>query len=300
MQNNPNDLTKKQEFSVLHPKIQATKNFFVPSSFEDRLKLHIIKTALPELDPPLMLLIQGPKGEGKSAMTRELCSRMGVYVISISGALLSGSFEKEPIYLLHEAYLHASSMRRSTKSLAILLIDDLDTSVASIHDDRRYTVNTQLLNGALMGICDTPTVLGETATFRIPIIATGNDFTTLHEPLTRHGRAFFFDWNPTIEEKVDIVTNLFHDILNTSELQNVHLLVNHFSNGYNQPVSFYKDLKQTLFDEDIIASIHNSPKIDLPRLSNMVASRRDHIRIDDLISFGEKLSMSKPRRFLSN
>lgn len=287
-----------QDFSVLYPKLKPQPDFLVPSAFGDRIILHIVKNVLHIISPPLMLIIQGPKGEGKSAMTREICSKIGVNIVTIPGALLSGSFEKEPVFLLREAYLHASSLRSTTNQLTILLIDDLDTSVASVHDDRRYTVNTQLLNGALMSLCDDPTNVGTQKTARIPIVATGNDFTTLHEPLARHGRAIFFNWTPSHEIKIEIIKGIFQRVLSEDELRKIPVIVSHFSQKEIEPVSFYNDIKQSLFDGYILEYIHNSGSIDIPHLTTMLSSQQRNIKIDDLILIGENLSESKPRSFL--
>jgi hypothetical protein len=39
---------------------------------------------------------------------------------------------------------------------------------------------------------------------RVPIIATGNDFSTLYAPLIRDGRMDKFYWSPTFEDRVGV------------------------------------------------------------------------------------------------
>ena len=136
-----------------------------------------------------MLAIQGRAGDGKSSQVREACSVNGIYIFPISGASLSGSHEKESVKELFNVYEAASKFILEHKNcLACILIDDFDLSVASTFDDRRYTVNSQLLTGSLMNLADDPTRCGSKTTQRVPIIITGNNFTSLHAPLFRHGR----------------------------------------------------------------------------------------------------------------
>ena len=45
----------------------------------------------------------------------------------------------------------------------------------------------------------------------MPIICTGNDFSTLYAPLIRDGRMEKFYWNPTREDRIGITTGIFAD-----------------------------------------------------------------------------------------
>jgi hypothetical protein len=44
---------------------------------------------------------------------------------------------------------------------------------------------------------------------RVPIIATGNDFSTLYAPLIRDGRMDKFYWAPTFEDRVGVACGIF-------------------------------------------------------------------------------------------
>ena len=102
---------------------------------------------------------------------------------------LSGEQEREPVEVLRRAYIEGATIRQVAKRHVMLLIEDLDTSIAAMLPDRRYSVNSQLLNGALMSLTQDPYHLGEIVTERVPMLATGNDLTSLYGPLMRHGRA---------------------------------------------------------------------------------------------------------------
>ena len=45
----------------------------------------------------------------------------------------------------------------------------------------------------------------------MPIVCTGNDFSTLYAPLIRDGRMEKFYWNPTREDRIGITTGIFAD-----------------------------------------------------------------------------------------
>lgn len=63
------------------------------------------------------------------------------------------------------------------------------------------TVNNQIVVGTLMNLCDNPTRVSigqdwreSDITQRVPVIVTGNDFSTLYAPLIRDGRMEKFYW----------------------------------------------------------------------------------------------------------
>jgi len=282
------------QWSILTPTFRPRPNFFLPDDFSSVVILHIVKNNLSKLRPPLILAIQGPKGEGKSEQTRELCSRLGIYIIALSGSTISGIHEKEPVLILQEAYLQASAIRH-IKGLAVMLIDDLDTSVASVHEDRRYTVNSQLVSGALMNLADDPLHIGERETHRIPIIVTGNDFTHLYEPLARHGRVWFFDWKPSIQLKIQIVRHLFEGQIPQNELSRIGALVSHFG---DEPIAFYHQLRNDLYDSLILETIESQQKIDISYLERLVSFNHTRITIEKLIEIGERKRANRPRNFI--
>lgn len=246
---------EKKEFGVwpvMVPQGKLPEGVWIPEEFERAVLLHVIKNYIPELSPPLILAIQGPQGEGKSFQARAVCSKLGIYVVPISGSLLGGAVEGAAVSTLQKAYISASLVRQKVNRMVVLLIDDFDLSVASTFEERRYTVNTQLLSGFIMNLADDPTKCGEHSTYRIPIIVTGNDFTSLHSPLVRHGRMNFFDWRPSLEQKKRMVYEIFRPILPLPH-HAFDKLVERFG---NEPVSFFAALKDDLIDIVILRAIN--------------------------------------------
>lgn len=67
--------------------------------------------------------------------------------------------------------------------------------------ETQMTVNNQIVVGTLMNLADNPTRVSvgqewreADITNRVPLIVTGNDFSTLYAPLIREGRMEKFYW----------------------------------------------------------------------------------------------------------
>lgn len=79
----------------------------------------------------------------------------------------------------------------------------------------QYTVNNQMVNATLMNIADSPTnvqlpgMYNKEDNARVPIIVTGNDFSTLYAPLIRDGRMEKFYWAPNREDRIGVCTGIF-------------------------------------------------------------------------------------------
>jgi hypothetical protein len=72
-----------------------------------------------------------------------------------------------------------------------------------------------MVNATLMNIADNPTNVQLPGMYnkednpRVPIIVTGNDFSTLYAPLIRDGRMEKFYWAPTREDRIGVCTGIF-------------------------------------------------------------------------------------------
>ena len=73
-------------------------------------------------------------------------------------------------------------------------------------------MNNQIVVGTLMNICDNPNQVSVYDNWRegdfnrrVPIIVTGNDFSTLYAPLIRDGRMEKFFWQPDREDILEIL-----------------------------------------------------------------------------------------------
>lgn len=223
------------------------KDIFIPERFQQAVSLHIIKNLMTQniTRAPLILGIHGTSGDGKTYQCEKVIDEMGARAFLISGGQLESHEAGEPAYLVRTAYLNAGKCIQSGEAkAAVVLINDVDTGLGSWGEMVQYTINRQTVFGELMHLVDYPESVEGRVTKRVPVILTGNDFTKLYEPLVRAGRMTSFQWKPTLDEKIQIVSRIFPEI---SEEETTDL-VNKFS---NEPVAFFSHLKTTLVDFDL-------------------------------------------------
>ncbi|MCO5611678.1 hypothetical protein L7F22_065934 [Adiantum nelumboides] len=137
--------------------------------------------------------------------------------------------------------------------LSCLMINDLDAGLGRF-GNTQMTVNNQMVVGTLMNLADNPTRVSvgqdwqdEDVVKRIPIIVTGNDFSTLWAPLIRDGRMDKFYWQPTREDIFNIVDQMYRkDGLSKNEIKTI---VDTFP---NQALDFYGALRSRTYDRYIL------------------------------------------------
>jgi hypothetical protein len=81
---------------------------------------------------------------------------------------------------------------------------------------------------------------------RVPIICTGNDFSTLYAPLIRDGRMEKYYWNPTREDRIGVCMGIFHDDGVTRG--DVEKLVDTFP---GQSIDFFGALRARVYDDKV-------------------------------------------------
>jgi ribulose bisphosphate carboxylase small subunit len=236
-------------------------SYYISPNFLDKLAVHITKNflELPGVRVPLILGIHGRKGEGKSFQCELVFERMGIEAIHMSAGELESPDAGDPGRLVRLRYREASELSKVRGKMCVLMINDLDAGAGRFDRGTQYTVNTQLVNGTLMNIADNPTDVqlpgsyDSTPLQRIPIIVTGNDFSTLYAPLIRDGRMEKFFWEPNRDDKVGIVSGIFApDGLPKSDIEK---LVDTY---INQPIDFFSALRSRIYDEQIRSFIHST------------------------------------------
>jgi hypothetical protein len=189
--------------------------------------------------------------------------------------------------LILSAYLEASGYVTMGKH-AILLVDDIDTSVASTTEDRRYTVNSQIVNGTFMNIADYPTMVAGKKTNRIPIVFTGNDLTNLYAPLRRNGRMKVFSWEPDTITKEKIINKILIKHINEQEIPHFNSFIQEF---IEKPISFFSDLKSELFDDLIMNLITRPGGFDILKIDKKISSLLDtKINVEHIRTKAEAIS----------
>lgn len=162
----------------------------IDQSFSDTLLTHIIGNYDDSVQTPLFLAIQGNPGEGKTFQTLNICKKHHIKICYYSGAELSGNYEKDSIIELSEDYTRACNYYNDGE-YCVIVIDDFHLSPASAKNGVGTTINSQLLIGYLMNLCDKSK---SKQIESIPVILLGNTFKDVYDPLKRDGRMDFFHW----------------------------------------------------------------------------------------------------------
>jgi ribulose bisphosphate carboxylase small subunit len=234
-------------------------SYYIAPSFLDKLAVHITKNFLniPGIRVPLILGIHGRKGEGKTFQCELVFEKMGIEVTLISGGELESPDAGDPARLIRLRYRETAELIKVRGKMCVLMINDLDAGAGRFDEGTQYTVNTQLVNATLMNIADNPTDVQLPGSYdsnplcRVPIIVTGNDFSTLYAPLIRDGRMDKFYWEPNRDDKIGIVGGIFApDGLSDREITQ---LVDTFP---HQSIDFFSALRSRIYDEQIRSFIH--------------------------------------------
>jgi hypothetical protein len=81
---------------------------------------------------------------------------------------------------------------------------------------------------------------------RVPVVCTGNDFSTLYAPLIRDGRMEKFYWAPTREDRVGVCMGIFqHDNVDRTAVEQ---LVDTFP---GQSIDFFGALRARVYDDKV-------------------------------------------------
>lgn len=227
--------------------------FYIAPAFMDKLVVHITKNfmSLPSIKIPLILGIWGGKGQGKSFQCELVFAKMGINPIMMSAGELESGNAGEPAKLIRQRYREAADIIKKGK-MCCLFINDLDAGAGRMGGTTQYTVNNQMVNATLMNIADNPTnvqlpgMYNKEENPRVPIIVTGNDFSTLYAPLIRDGRMEKFYWAPTREDRIGVCTGIFR--ADGVPDEDIVKLVDTFP---GQSIDFFGALRARVYDDEV-------------------------------------------------
>ncbi|CAN4118189.1 unnamed protein product [Withania somnifera] len=227
--------------------------FYIAPAFMDKLVVHITKNflQLPNIKVPLILGVWGGKGQGKSFQCELVFRKMGINPIMMSAGELESGNAGEPAKLIRQRYREAAEIIRKGNMCA-LFINDLDAGAGRMGGTTQYTVNNQMVNATLMNIADNPTnvqlpgMYNKQENARVPIIVTGNDFSTLYAPLIRDGRMEKFYWAPTREDRIGVCKGIFRTDNVPDEA--VVKIVDTFP---GQSIDFFGALRARVYDDEV-------------------------------------------------
>ncbi|XP_052174551.1 ribulose bisphosphate carboxylase/oxygenase activase, chloroplastic-like isoform X2 [Diospyros lotus] len=227
--------------------------FYIAPAFMDKLVVHITKNFLnlPNIKIPLILGVWGGKGQGKSFQCELVFAKMGIHPIMMSAGELESGNAGEPAKLIRQRYREAADIIRKGKMCA-LFINDLDAGAGRLGGTTQYTVNNQMVNATLMNIADNPTnvqlpgMYNKEENPRVPVIVTGNDFSTLYAPLIRDGRMEKFYWAPTREDRIGVCIGIFRT--DNVPQEDIVKLVDTFP---GQSIDFFGALRARVYDDEV-------------------------------------------------
>ncbi|XP_027336591.1 ribulose bisphosphate carboxylase/oxygenase activase, chloroplastic isoform X1 [Abrus precatorius] len=226
---------------------------YIAPAFMDKLVVHITKNflSLPNIKVPLILGIWGGKGQGKSFQCELVFAKMGINPIMMSAGELESGNAGEPAKLIRQRYREAADIIKKGK-MCCLFINDLDAGAGRLGGTTQYTVNNQMVNATLMNIADNPTNVQLPGMYnkednpRVPIIVTGNDFSTLYAPLIRDGRMEKFYWAPTRDDRIGVCKGIFRT--DGVADQDIVTLVDTFP---GQSIDFFGALRARVYDDEV-------------------------------------------------
>ncbi|XP_012444337.1 ribulose bisphosphate carboxylase/oxygenase activase, chloroplastic [Gossypium raimondii] len=251
-------------------------DYYIAPVFLDKVACHIVKNYLAHLlnvKIPLILGVWGGKGQGKTFQTELIFQAMGIEPVIMSAGELESDRAGEPGKLIRERYRTASQVVQNQGKMSCLMINDIDAGLGRF-GNTQMTVNNQIVVGTLMNLSDNPTRVSigqdwreSDITNRVPIIVTGNDFSTIYAPLIRDGRMEKFYWQPTKEDIVNIVHRMYEkDDISKDE---VVTIVETFP---NQALDFYGALRSRTYDRSISKWIEDIGGIE--NLGNKLLGRK--------------------------
>lgn len=251
-------------------------DYYIAPVFMDKVACHIVKNYIAHLlntKVPLILGIWGGKGQGKSFQTELIFQAMGIEPVIMSAGELESERAGEPGKLIRERYRTASQVVQNQGKMSCLMINDIDAGIGRF-GNTQVTVNNQIAVGTLMNLSDNPTRVSigqdwrETdITNRVPIIVTGNDFSTIYAPLIRDGRMDKFYWQPTHEDIINIVHRMYEK--DGISRDAVVRIVDTFP---NQALDFYGALRSRTYDRSISKWVDDIGGVE--NLGNKLLRRR--------------------------
>ena len=277
------------------------EGYYISKSFMDKFCVHIAKNFmdLPKIKVPLILGVWGGKGQGKTFQSMLIFKKLGVGPIVMSAGELESGNAGEPAKLIRQRYREASDIIKKGR-MSTLFINDLDAGAGRMGGATQYTVNNQMVNATLMNLADNPTNVQLPGQYqveeipRVPIIATGNDFSTLYAPLIRDGRMEKFYWSPTFEDRVGVACGIFK--ADGVAEKDVEVLCRTFD---GQSIDFFGALRARVYDDKVREWISETgidnmgPLLVNPKRGSKVSFEAPRMSLDILLQYGKALEMEQ-------
>lgn len=260
---------------------------------ERAIRRHLFKQVLPSLrgQTERYLIVQGARGTGKTVSATDASLRYGFAVALLPASILASEHEGGATAILRDFMAFAADTSRTRKMRLAVVADDFDLSISAADDQTGRTINSLLVTHQLQQLADThePRNFDDSG---IPIIFTGNNFTTMRASLFREGRATWHTHRPTLDDKLLIAFQLFNP-RTFDDRRMIERLVRAYR---GESVAFWRALHNDLMTDRLDDLIARS----LPDVAAAEAEYRRPVPLDPakLWALARSRSRSGPASFL--
>lgn len=265
---------------------------YIPVDFEENVLSHIVSNQMYPREAPVLLLIIGAPGTGKTHQVERLCAKYGMHCEPTNGAEFQGT-EGQSKRNLVRAYTKAVKgvfedkppPCRPAPRQSILMIDDFHLSLASVLSEN-FSQNSQIFMAALMTGCTNPLSLFDGRDgdkfVRVPIIATANSAKELYKPLLRHGRVRIYHWEPSEKDRLQI--GLYY-LAMLARPDTGHLLQRYKS----EPPVFFRELVNRVREHQVKIQYRTNQ----PMTGDAIAAGIQSLKIGEIDKLAEEVKGSE-------
>jgi hypothetical protein len=240
---------------------------------ERAIRRHLFKQVLPSLKARTdrYLIIQGARGTGKTVSATDASLRYGFGVALLPASILASEHEGGATAILRDFMSFAAETSRTQKIRIAVVADDFDLSISAADEHTGKTINSLLVTHHLQQMADThePRNFDDSG---IPIIFTGNNFTTMRTSLFRDGRATWHTHVPSLDDKLLIAFQLF----NPRSFDDRRLVERLVRSYRDESVAFWRSLHNDLMTDRLDELIARS----LPDVAAAEAEYRRPMPLD--------------------
>lgn len=215
----------------------------------ERIIHRFLFKAIADIGPVARILVlQGQPGTGKTIAAVDASLRFGWAALMLPVALLASEHEGGASSVLDDVMRSAVQFSRRSRLRVVVIMDDFDLGIMGADAKTAKTINSALLTQRIQALCDSGDYRDHLGC-PIPLILTGNDFTTQRASLLRDGRAEFITHEPTLDDRRNIARALFQPQTKQQRFA-LDCLVRWYR---HQPIAFWRGLKNDLLNDRIDA-----------------------------------------------